>query len=56
MKKNYLKSYFSLLFVFFSVVVFGQNTFSGNVTDENNESIIGATVKINELSIGSSTS
>ena len=55
MKKNLLKSYFSLLFIFFSFIVFAQNSLSGSVTDENNDPVIGATVKITELSIGSST-
>tara|TARA_B100000963_G_scaffold191970_2_gene167040 strand:- start:2218 stop:5244 length:3027 start_codon:yes stop_codon:yes gene_type:complete len=55
MNLNYLKLSFCLLLVFFSVIVFPQNSFSGSVTDENNEPIIGASVKINELSIGSST-
>ena len=55
MKKNLLKSYFSLLFIFFSFIVFAQNSLSGSVTDENNDPVIGASVKITELSIGSST-
>ena len=55
MKKNLLKSYFSLTFIFFSFIIFAQNSFSGSVTDENNDPVIGASVKITELSIGSST-
>ena len=55
MKKNLLKSYFSLLFILFSFIVFAQNSLSGSVTDENNDPVIGASVKITELSIGSST-
>lgn len=55
MKKIHLKSYFSFLFIFLTVSLIAQNTFSGKIIDENNELVIGATVKINELSLGSST-
>ena len=53
-KKLYL-SFIGLFAGFFIVFSQQNNIFSGTVTDENNEKLIGATVYFEELGIGSDT-
>ena len=55
MKKIFLKPILIFILLFPSIYIFCQNTLSGKIIDNNKEAVIGASLKINKLSLASST-
>ena len=55
MNLRHLKIYTTLLFFSCVNLLVAQYTFSGQLNDDNGEALIGATVKITDLSLGTST-
>ena len=55
MNFKYLKNYLIVVFVFISSINFGQFSISGKIVDQDGEPLIGATVFINKISIGTTS-